>query len=146
MIWRCETDVCGLLWFQYTFQSTRPEASLTLSSSVFYQHETELLSLFGNATRKNKKTTTTFLSIFSYIIFPYHPLPVLLFHPLWVRVCIWEGSCPCVCVWSTERGTWLPDKRDTQALTASSISMSDWWTGLCREVTLHVRVCVCGQT
>lgn len=106
-------------------------------------HSWQVVSSKGEINTSHSFSSHMFVSLQPTDSFTIHNLSLPLFFLFCkcLSVCLYR--CLCVRVWSIERGIWLPDKRDTQALTASSISVSVWRTGLCLEVTLHTHICVC---
>lgn len=120
--------MCGLVWNQNKFQSTWPKASLTVL--LFFinmkQHRWVCLAMLQKKTHKFQSSSSTCSAAAALL--------------RCLSVCV-SFSVNSVC--GLQRATWLSDNRDTQTLTASSISVSVWRTGLCGEVTLHTPACLC---
>lgn len=108
----------------FALPGTRPSLLL---HSPFDQHETDCMSLFDNDGRWAASWLLQLSTFHQPLAFP---------STLQVSPCVLVHTCVCECVWSTERGIWLPDRRDTQTVTASSTSMSIRRTGLCVSLSL----------
>lgn len=132
----------GLVWTHISLKQAR---GFTASVLVFrinmkQNHWVSLTVLAGGQFRKQKrKKSISLISFYSFFslhriisFFFFLPLTFCLFcysHlSASISVCVCKFML-CVCVWSTDRVIWLLDKQHTQALTASSIRMSVWWTG-----------------
>lgn len=108
-----ETNVCGLVWwYQYTFQSRRPEASLLLSYS-FWSTWNRIAEFVWQSWQvvRTKEACFAFHRFSHFLLSPAYWFPhrspsicSAIHSFLQVSQCALVSLPVCVCVWSTERG------------------------------------------
>lgn len=143
--------ICISLFQSTSFASSAAVFLINMKQNVLVWQPQQVVLL--KKERQKKKITAFFppsSPIFSY--FPVSAAHWVLQHSPYMSSAIFlhlqafQSVCSCAgsfkCVWSTEMVIWLLDKQNLQAVTASSISLSDWWTGLCRWGH-YPQACVC---